>query len=49
MGTYVTIFTPTDKIKSDMNTKLHGEENLQTMNMEIVGYQYYPPEVLEHY
>ena len=43
MQTYVAISTLTGRNKKDMNT------NLQTMNMAIVGFQYYPPEGLEHY
>ena len=43
MGTYDTIFTLTGRNKNDMIT------NLQTMNMIIVRYQYYPPEGSEHY
>ena len=48
-GTYVSIFTQTSRNKADINTKPHGGSNLQTMNMAIFGYQYYPPEGLEHY
>ena len=32
-----------------MNTKPHGEANLQKINRKIVAYQYYPPEGLVHY
>ena len=46
---YVAIFIPTSRNKTDMNTKLHGGANLQTMNMAIVGYQHYPPKGSEHY
>ena len=49
MGTYVAIFTPTGRNKSDMNTKPHEGANLHTMSMIIVRYQYYPPEGSEHY
>ena len=45
-GTYVTMFTPTARNKSDMNTKPNEGSNQQKMNMAIVGYQHYPPEGL---
>ena len=48
-GTYVTIFIPTGRNKANINTRPHGGENLQTMNMAIVGYQHYPHEESEHY
>ena len=48
-GTYIAIYTPTDRNKADTNTNSHGGANLQTMNMAIVGYQHYQSEGKKHY
>ena len=41
--TYVAIYCRTDLNKSDMNTKAHGGQILQTTYLCLIGYRFYPP------
>ena len=38
-----------DLNKSDMNTKAHGGQTLQTKNVCLIGYKLYPPKETKHY
>ena len=41
--TFVAIYCRTDLNKSDMNTKAHREQILQTKQLCLIGYRFYPP------
>ena len=46
---YVAIYCRTDLNNSDMNTKAHWGQILQTKYLCLIGYRFYPPKGTKHY
>ena len=46
---YVAIYCRTDLNQSDMNTKSHGGQILQTTHLYLIGYKFYAPKGTKNY
>ena len=49
LGYFHPKFIPTHLQKADINTKPHGGEQLRSMILDLIGFQYFPPPSSPHY